>query len=276
MNRSVYFAACSFAMMALAAPVCWAGNLEPLRAHCTIGLSDDWGGKRDARRSETGKFSLRIEDEDCSGERHCGSSYSNSNEAFSRFTGISEADLSHEGAQLTATLAAEAGTFTCSGTVRDRELAGTAVFTPDAGFVKRMGEMGFAETDSKKLEAYAFVGVESGWARSLKETGIAGMDADKLIPLRIFNVTPAYIHSMTEMGYELPDADKLIAMRVQGVDPAEVREIRGMGYKPTLDELIQCRIFKITPEFIRQMEARNLKHLTIEKLVQIRIFKLDE
>jgi hypothetical protein len=61
---------------------------------------------------------------------------------------------------------------------------------------------------------------------------------------------------------------------VQGVDAAEVREIRALGYQPTFDELIQIRIFKITPDFIRHMEARGLKDLTIAKLVQIRIFKL--
>jgi len=42
------------------------------------------------------------------------------------------------------------------------------------------------------------------------------------------------------------------------------------------DELIQIRIFKITPEFIRRMQDRGLKDLTIAKLVQIKIFKLDE
>jgi hypothetical protein len=68
----------------------------------------------------------------------------------------------------------------------------------------------------------------------------------------------------------------LIALRVQGVDPAEVREIRALGYQPTLDELIQIRIFHITPEFIRRMRARDLKDLTIAKLVQIRIFNLAE
>ena len=36
------------------------------------------------------------------------------------------------------------------------------------------------------------------------------------------------------------------------------------------------RIFHITPEFIQRMQGRGLKDLTIAKLVQIRIFKLDE
>jgi hypothetical protein len=49
-----------------------------------------------------------------------------------------------------------------------------------------------------------------------------------------------------------------------------------MGYQPTLDELIQMRIFNITPDFIHRMQAKGLNDLTISKLVQIRIFKLAE
>lgn len=74
----------------------------------------------------------------------------------------------------------------------------------------------------------------------------------------------------------MPDADKLIALKVQGVNAEEVRRIRSLGFQPTLDELIQIRIFHITPDFIHRMQDRGLKNLTIAKLVQIRIFKLDE
>jgi hypothetical protein len=63
---------------------------------------------------------------------------------------------------------------------------------------------------------------------------------------------------------------------VQGVNAEEVRQIRAMGFKPTLDELIQIRIFHITPEFVKRMQERGLTNLTISKLVQIKIFKLDE
>jgi hypothetical protein len=55
-----------------------------------------------------------------------------------------------------------------------------------------------------------------------------------------------------------------------------VKQIRAMGYQPTLDELIQMRIFKVTPDFIHRMQARGLNNLTINKLVQIRIFQLAE
>jgi hypothetical protein len=59
-------------------------------------------------------------------------------------------------------------------------------------------------------------------------------------------------------------------------NPEEVKQIRAMDYRPTVDEPIQMRIFKITPDFIHRMQARGLNDLTISKLVQIRIFNLAE
>jgi hypothetical protein len=237
-------------------------SLAPLHDRCAIENSE-----------EAGKFRLSVDKDDCGDERHCGHNFQDS---FTGLTGITEGDLSREGAHLTATFAAEAGTFVCSGTVHGGELQGEAIFTPDAGYVERMAQMGFTGYDSEKLLAYAFIGVGSAWARSIKDTGVGGITIDNLLALRIFKVTPEYIRGFTSLGYELPDADKLVALSVQKVDPDEVRQIRGLGYQPTLDELIQIRIFKITPAFIRSMQARGFHNLTIAKLVQIKIFNLAE
>lgn len=240
-----------------------AAPLAPLHGKCTIGLTDD-----------TGRLRLEVMPDDCSESRHCRSNFSS--DSLSRLTGVSVEDLASEGANLTATLAGEPGTFTCSGTVHERKLDGTSVFVPNQAFQDRMGQLGFTGFDSDKLMAYTFVGVDSKWVQSLQQTGVNGMDVNNLIALRIFKVDPEYIRGITAMGYQMPDAGKLIALKVQNVNTDEVRQIRALGFQPTLDELIQIRIFHVTPEFIRRMQDRGLKNLTIAKLVQIRIFKLDE
>jgi len=238
-----------------------AASLEPIRQSCTVSIGD-----------KAGTLRLETDNGQCEGRKHCGTNMSDV--PLNRLTGFSVADLAQAGAHLAATLAAEAGTFTCSGAVKDNELHGNSVFTPDAGFVTRMERMGFSGFDSEKLEAYTLLDVRSDWAQSLKELGIHGLDADNLVALRVFNVDPAYVHSITGLGYALPDADQLISLRVQGVNAEEVTQIRALGYEPTIDQLVQIRIFKITPEFIHRMQARGFKNLTIDKLVQIRIFKL--
>ncbi|MGA8744126.1 MAG: hypothetical protein WB561_23235 [Terracidiphilus sp.] len=249
--------------LATATSVSPAQSLAPIHAKCAIGLNET-----------ASQFSLQISDTDCPGDRHCGSNFSN--ESMSRFTGITLADLNDDGAQLTATLAAEAGTFTCSGTVHGHELRGDALFTPDSAFISRMAQLGFNGFDTEKLQAYAFINVTTDYVRSLQQALIQRINIDNLIALRIFNVDPAYAQSFPAMGYELPDADRLIALKVQGVNADEVKQIRALGYQPSLDELIQIRIFKITPDFIRRMQERGFKNLTIAKLVQARIFKLAE
>jgi hypothetical protein len=266
--RSIATAApLALASLAISGLALHAASLEPLRAHCSIGPSE-----------YSDEFSIRIYQEgdqgDCDGRRHCSSNFSH--DPFSRLTGITRADLSRDGASLTATMAAEAGTFTCSGKVHEGELYGNSVFTPDQAFVDRMEHLGFTGYTSEKLEAYAFLDVNSAWVRSIQQTDVKGITEDNLIALRIFKVDPSYIAAITALGYPLPDADKLIALRVQRVDPEEVRQIRAMGYQPSLDDLIQIRIFHITPDFIRKMQDRGFKDLTLAKLVQIKIFKLDE
>jgi hypothetical protein len=250
--------------LAAAALVLPAQSLAPIHAKCEIGPSED-----------STRFSLHVfDDTDCSEGRHCGSN--SHDESTNRFTGVTLADFDRDGARLTATLAGEAGTFTCTGAIHDHALYGDALFTPNSAFVDRMAKLGFTGYDSQKLEAYTFLDVTSDLARSLQQANIKGLTADNLIALRIFKVDPAYAHSFVTMGYEQPDADKLIALKVQGVNPDEVRQIRALGLQPTLDELIQIRIFHITPDFVHRMQDRGLKNLTISKLVQIKIFKLDE
>jgi hypothetical protein len=215
---------------------------------------------------------LRLERDACGGSEHCGSNQIQ--EPISAFLGFTLADLRREGAHVDAVLRAEAGTITCSGAVHDGKLSGAFNFVPDPAFVDRMLQMGYRDLDEEKLQAYTLFRIGTAWVRSLQDAGVGGMDSGNLIALRIFHADTDYIHSLNALGYPTPDAGKLITLRVHRVDVEEVKQIRDLGYQPTLDELIQMRIFNITPDFIHRMQARGLNHLTISKLVQIRIFNL--
>ena len=243
-----------------------ANGLETLHGSCSVSASE-----------QAGKFRLHLADERCANtdDDHCGN-FSDDSMNVSRLTGMTLADLGRDGAQLTATLSAEAGTFTCAGTVHDEVLRGSSTFTPNTAFVDRMRGMGFDGLDSKKLQTYTLFDISTEWVDSLKKAGIEGITSDNLIALKIFKIDTKYVGDIKALGYATPDADKLVGLKVQGVNAEEVREIRALGYKPTLDELVQIRIFKITPDFIKRMQAKGLHDLTIAKLVQIRIFKLDE
>ena len=118
--------------------------------------------------------------------------------------------------------------------------------------------------------------IEASWLQALQQVGVTGIDANNLLALKIFKVEPGYVQNLASLGYPNLPADKLVALSIQGVNTADIKEVRSMGYRPNVDELIQMRIFKVTPDFIRYMQAKGFNNLTISKLVQIRIFKLDE
>jgi hypothetical protein len=234
-----------------------------LHGHCSIapGMKD-------------GQVRFELEEGVCGDDHQDCHSHESDSMPLTTFSGFTLDDLKREGAHLDAVISAEAGKLTCSGTVHDLTLSGESTFVPDAAYVARMRQMGFDDFDSHKLEAYTLFDIETSWIRSLQAEGASDMDSGNIIALRIFKVDASYVREMTALGYPHLAADKLIAFKVQGVNPEEVRQYRALGYQPTADELVQMRIFKVTPDFIQRMSSRGLGKLTISKLVQIRIFKL--
>ncbi len=224
--------------------------------------------------TEGDEFVIRLQRNACTEGHGCGEQMFT--QPVSAWSGISPADLRRDGAHVAGVLRAEAGAITCSGNVHNQALVGDYTFEPNQTFIGRMESLGIRGLTSEKLQAYTLFHIDEAWVRSLQKEGIQGIDSNSLVALKIFRVEPDYVDRMRELGYGTPSAQKLIAMKVHHVDPDEVKKIRALGYQPTLDETLQMGIFKVTPEFIERMQARGLKNLTISKLVQIRIFKLDE
>ncbi len=238
--------------------------LQPLHGKCTIAAAD-----------KADRIRFKLEEDDC--REDGGRCDHNDNDMpASDFSGFSLADLRRDGAHVEAKIIGEPGTLTCSGTVENLILSGESTFVADRGFAARMLQMGFTALTSRMLEAYTLFHVQMAWIQGLESAGVTGIDSEKIVALRIFKVDEAYARSMTSLGYPKLSADKLVAFRIHGVNAEEVREYRALGYEPTADELIQMRIFNVTPDFIQRMKSRGLGDLTIGKLVQVRIFKLAE
>lgn len=235
-------------------------------------LLNEIGGQcQIAAGSTAGMFHLHLERELCD-NRPC--SDGKMDEPENAFKGITLADLGREGAHLEAVLESEAGRITCTGVVHELRLTGKFTFAPNRAFVAELQKMGFTNLTAEKLEVYTLFRIETDWIQSLKGAGVQGMNSDNVIGLKAFKVEPEYVRSFVSLGFPAPPADKLIALKGQGVNAAEVKEVRALGYKPTMDELIQMRVFHIDPEFIKRMQARGFDDLTISKLVQIKVFKL--
>jgi hypothetical protein len=221
-----------------------------------------------------GKLEFGWDRGDCAGLEHCHEG--NSDMPWSKWTGIAPEDLQREGAALDARMKAEAGEMRCVGKVHDGALQGSFSFTPNADFAKRMEAMGFDDLTSDRLQGYALLDVTTEWVKGMKDAKVTDMTSENLMGLRALKVDADYVRAMADLGYPELAASKLTSMKAVGVNPEKVRAVRAMGFSPTEEELIQMSVFKIDAPFVERMKARGFKNLTIARLVQIKVFKLDE
>jgi hypothetical protein len=229
---------------------------------------------------DDGKMQFRWQRGDCEPKSHCNEG--DNGMSWNRWTGVTPADLQREGASIDARMKGEAGEMRCVGTVHDSEMHGAYSFTPDPDFTHRMEALGFtfpSQTDQQtndRLQGYTMLDITTEWVKAMKDAGVQGMTAENIMGLRALGVNAKYVHDMAAAGYPELDAGKLTGMKAVGVSPEKVQQIRAMGYSPTQEELIQMSVFKIDAPFVERMKARGLTNLTIAKLVQIKVFKLDE
>ncbi len=250
-----------------------AGLSVSARAEVLSGLCMVSATHNKVRNTDTADVLLRRES--CGEDGHdCGTS-ENSNISWARWTGVSQDELGHEGAQLNGVMKGEAGELTCSGTVHDGVLAGRYQFTPDAAFVQKMLSMGFDEITDRKQESMLVLDITTAWVQQMKDAGVTDMSTGKLMGLRALHVDVDYIHAMAAAGFPELRANKLTQMKAVGVTPETAKVAREMGFNPSEQDLVQMSVFKIDRPFVDRMRARGLKDLTLSKLIQIKVFKLD-
>ena len=80
-------------------------------------------------------------------------------------------------------------------------------------------------------------------------------EEETLFALAIHDVSSAFIRSMQAEGYRVP-LGKYVALRIFRVTPEYIREMRSLGFNDLdVDDLLATRIHKVTPDYIRQMRA---------------------
>jgi hypothetical protein len=222
----------------------------------------------------TDKLSFSYETANCSTTQHCHTG--DSDMLWSRWSGVTPADLTREGATLDARIKADAGEIRCAGAVHEGALRGAYSFAPNAAFTQRMTTMGFDDLTPERLQGYVMLDVTLAYVQQMKDAGVTGMTSKNIMGLKALKVDSAYVKSMAAAGYPELDAKKLTSMKAVGVSPEKVQAIRSMGYTPTQEQLIQMSVFKIDAPFVERMKSRGFKDLTIAQLVKIKVFKLDE
>jgi hypothetical protein len=145
-----------------------------------------------------------------------------------------------------------------------RREAGT--FSFDGAFRDETGAGHYTFTPNRDY----FTKIRSAGVRNLGTVGDA--DDEALASLALFDVSSDYIRSMAAAGYDEPFSH-YTSMRIFKVTPELVRELASLGFRNVpYDDLIASRVHKVTPDYIRAMHAVGYK-LSMEQLVATRIHK---
>jgi hypothetical protein len=98
-------------------------------------------------------------------------------------------------------------------------------------------------------------------------------DEYDLLNLAIWDVSIDFIRSMRGIGYRVP-FDKYVSFRIFKVDPDYVRQMAALGFDHlSADKLVETRIHGATPEYIREMRAAG-EDLALDEYIQSRIFQV--
>ncbi|GMU03930.1 4-hydroxy-3-methylbut-2-enyl diphosphate reductase [Corallococcus caeni] len=184
------------------------------------------------------------------------------------FQGLSTAD----GSSAPFKLVREAGTFDFEGRFNDGQGVGTWRFSPDAGYAKKLAELGIPKPDADEQFLLASVNVGPKRVQALAATGQKVTTVEELVNVGIFNITPDYVRAMAAEGYAKLTLQQLVDCRIHGVTPERIQGLAALGFKGLpLDSLLSMSIHGVTPDFIREMRGLGFPELSADDLVSMRI-----
>ena len=116
---------------------------------------------------------------------------------------------------------------------------------------------------------------------TIRSMGIALGDLDEhdsveesLLSLALHDVSTSFIRSMQAEGYRV-SLEKYLAMRIFRITPDLVREFRALGFdRLSADDLIGSQVHRVTPAYVREMRAAGYGSLSLDDLQSTRIHKV--
>ena len=141
--------------------------------------------------------------------------------------------------------------------------------TPE--FAQSMGAIGFGKPTADELISLKIFAVTPETVKELRASGLDATNFQDLVSYHIFKVTPEFIAGMKAAGFSGIPAKKLVELRVQNVTPEFARATKQQFPDATVEQLVQLRIFHIDDAFMASAKSHGFDHLTIDKLVKLRI-----
>ena len=143
-----------------------------------------------------------------------------------------------------------------------------------ASYIDRMKDAGY-DVDLDKFIAMKVQDVTPEYAQAMAQAGCGTPSADELIACKIQGVTPDYISGLKQQGFQLKSFQDAISFRIFGVTPEFVAGMKSAGFSDlTSQQLVALRVQDVTPEYAQQI-AREYPGATVEDVIKTRIFRID-
>jgi hypothetical protein len=90
-----------------------------------------------------------------------------------------------------------------------------------------------------------------------------------------FTPNDAFLREMEGLGYRDFKDELMLVFATSNFSPQTIRDLKAMGYEPTRREVEEIAIFRITPDFLREMGRVGYANLTLRDAVNFRVGRVD-
>ena len=90
-----------------------------------------------------------------------------------------------------------------------------------------------------------------------------------------FTPSDTFLRDMESLGYSDFKDEMLLVFAVNDFSPQTIRDLKAMGYDPTRHEVEEIAIFRITPEFLKEMARAGYSDLSMRDAVNFRVGRVD-
>jgi hypothetical protein len=90
-----------------------------------------------------------------------------------------------------------------------------------------------------------------------------------------FTPSESFLRAMDTFGYPDFKDEELLIFALHDFSPQTIRDLRAMGYQPTQREVVEIAIFRITPDFLREMSGAGYANLSLREAVNFRVGRVD-
>jgi len=90
-----------------------------------------------------------------------------------------------------------------------------------------------------------------------------------------FTPNDSFVREMDDLGYRGFKEEMLLVFAAHDFSPQTLRDLSAMGYQPTQHEVEEIAIFRVTPEFLREMGRAGYANLSLREAVNFRVGRVD-